>query len=199
MKQLVVATNNRHKLREIKTILGDMGVDLLTLDDFPGIPPLVEDGETFQENALKKARTVHRHTKLPALADDSGLEVFYLNMRPGVRSARYAGDSASDTDNNDKLLIEMRGVAPRRRRVQFRSVLALVGEGYEELTEGICTGVLAETPRGTNGFGYDPLFLPDGMKVTYAELSDSEKNTISHRAKSLATMKPLLTKHRPEF
>ncbi|MEX2117927.1 MAG: RdgB/HAM1 family non-canonical purine NTP pyrophosphatase [Bacteroidota bacterium] len=197
MKQLVLATNNRHKIREIKSILGNLGMEMLTLDDIPGIPPLVEDGETFQENALKKARTVHRHTKLPALADDSGLEVFYLNMRPGVRSARYAGDTATDQENNSKLLNEMRGVAPRRRGVQFRSVLALVGEGYEELSEGICSGILAETPRGTNGFGYDPLFLPDGMNMTYAELSDLQKNTISHRSKSLAAMRPLLERHIP--
>lgn len=195
MKQLVLASRNRHKLREIQTILGDLHVDMLTLDDFPGIPPLLEDGETFQENALKKARTVHQHTKLPALADDSGLEVYYLNMRPGVRSARYAGDNATDQQNNAKLILEMRGVAPRRRRVQFRSVLALVGDGYEEMTEGICLGILAESPRGTNGFGYDPLFIPDGMKITYAELSDAEKNAISHRAKSLAGMRPLLGKH----
>lgn len=195
MKQLVLASNNRHKLREIKTILGDLNIELLTLDGFPGIPPFVEDGETFQENALKKARAVHEHTRLPALADDSGLEVFYLNMRPGVRSARYAGENATDRENNTKLLAEMRGVAPRRRRVQFRSVLALVGVGFEEMAEGICMGTLAEIPRGTNGFGYDPLFIPDGMKVTYAELSDAEKNAISHRAKSLAGMRPLLGKH----
>lgn len=194
MKQIVLASNNRHKLREIKTILGDLNIELLTLDDIPGIPPLVEDGETFQDNALKKARTVHQHTRMTSLADDSGLEVFYLNMRPGVRSARYAGENATDRENNTKLLVEMRGVAPRRRRVQFRSVLALVGDGFEEMAEGICTGTLAEIPRGTNGFGYDPLFIPDGMKITYAELSDSEKNTISHRAKSLAAMRPLLEK-----
>lgn len=195
MKQLVIATNNQHKLREIKVILGDLPLQLLTLDDIPGIPPLVEDGETFQDNALKKARTVHRFAKLPALADDSGIEVFYLNMRPGVRSARYAGDNATDAENNAKLLVEMRGVAPRRRTVQFRSVLSLVDEGHEEMSEGFCTGVLAEAPRGTNGFGYDPLFIPYGMKITFAELTDLQKNTISHRAKSLAIMKPLLIKH----
>jgi len=192
MKQLVIATNNRHKLREIQTILGDLPLELLTLDAMGDIPPLVEDGETFQENALKKARIIHGHTKLPTLADDSGLEVFYLNMQPGVRSARYAGDNATDPENNARLLIEMRGVAPRRRKVQFRSVLALVGEGCEELCEGICTGTLAEAPRGTNGFGYDPLFIPDGMSNTYAELPDSEKNKISHRAKSLAIMRTVL-------
>ncbi len=195
MKQLVLASNNQHKLREIKTILGDLDIELLTFDDFSGIPQVVEDGETFLDNALKKARTVFQHTKLPSLADDSGIEVFYLNMRPGVRSARYAGDNATDGQNNAKLLFEMRGVAPRRRRVQFHSVLALVGQGFEEMAEGICTGTLAERPRGTNGFGYDPLFIPDGMNTTYAELSDSEKNTISHRAKSLAALRPLLMRH----
>lgn len=195
MTKLVLASNNHHKVREIKTILGDLPIEFLTLGDVPNVPPLIEDGETFRENALKKARTLFQHTGLPALADDSGLEVFYLNLRPGVISARYAGPQASDEQNNQKLLQEMRGVAPRRRHARFRSVLALVGPGYEDVTEGTSEGVLAEAPRGTNGFGYDPLFIPAGKNVTYAQLSDPEKNTISHRARSLARMRDVL-KHR---
>lgn len=194
MKQLVLATRNNHKIAELKTLLNDAGVEILTLDNFPNHPPLVEDGTTFQENALKKARAVFQYTKLPALADDSGLEVFFLNGRPGVYSSRYAGENATDEQNNVKLLAEMRGVAPRRRRAQFRAVLALVGPGYEELAEGICLGKLAEAPRGTNGFGYDPIFIPDGFAKTYAELTTEEKNRISHRAKAAETMREIIKK-----
>ncbi|HEY5615272.1 MAG TPA: non-canonical purine NTP pyrophosphatase, partial [Bacteroidota bacterium] len=116
----------------------------------------------------------------------------FINGKPGVRSARYAGENASDEQNNDKLLAEMRGVAPRRRRAQFKAVLALVGADYEETTEGICTGMLGESPHGTNGFGYDPIFIPDGYKKTYAELTADEKNRISHRAKAAEKMKDVL-------
>lgn len=194
MKKLVLATNNRHKILEIKSILKGVDIEILTLHDIPNIPPLVEDGGTFEENALKKARIVYRHSKLPSLADDSGLEVFYLNGKPGVLSARYAGEGATDDQNNQKLLSEMRGVAPRRRRAQFRSILALVGDGFEEVTEGATPGKLTEVPRGSNGFGYDPVFLPDGFDKTYGELTDEKKNTMSHRARSLEKMIGLLRK-----
>jgi XTP/dITP diphosphohydrolase len=192
MTQLILATHNLHKARELKTLLSDLDVDVLTLNDISTELILREDGDTFEANALQKARIVYEHTKLFSLADDSGLEVFYLNGRPGVFSARYAGDGATDEMNNQKLLSEMRGVAPRRRRAQFRSVLALVDDHIEETTEGICTGVLGETPHGTNGFGYDPIFIPDGFAKTYAEITAEEKNQISHRARSLAKMKEVL-------
>jgi len=188
MKQLVLATNNEHKIKEIRILLKNLPVELLTIRDIPNIPPLVEDGLTFQENALKKATTVFRHTGLPALADDSGIEVFYLNMQPGVRSARYAGSNATDAQNNEKLLQAMRGVAPRRRHAQFRSVIALVDKEVLETTEGVFSGTLGESSRGTNGFGYDPLFIPEGMTKTSAELTDEEKNAISHRGQSLRKM-----------
>ncbi|MEX1274580.1 MAG: XTP/dITP diphosphatase [Bacteroidota bacterium] len=192
MSKLVLATRNKHKIEEIKTILGDLPLEILTLSDFPDCPPLVEDGATMEENSLMKALAVHRFTTLPSLADDSGLEVFYLRGRPGVRSARYAGENATDEENNEKLLKEMRGVAPRRRSAQFRAVLTLAGEGFQEITEGVCRGRLAESPRGTNGFGYDPIFLPEEFVRTYAELSSEEKNKISHRAKALEKMRRVL-------
>lgn len=194
MTKLVLATNNGHKTAEIRALLADIGLEILSLADFPGAPPLIEDGHTFAENAVKKARTIHSFTGLPALADDSGLEVFYLNMRPGVRSARYAGEDATDEQNNRKLLRELRGVAPRRRGAQFRSVLAFVGPGYQEITEGVCRGTITESPRGSNGFGYDPIFMPQGFTATYAELTDGEKNRISHRAQSVLAMKAILPK-----
>jgi XTP/dITP diphosphohydrolase len=195
MTRILLATRNKHKIEEIKTILSDLPLEVLTLNNFPDVPPLKEEGMTFQENSLQKARTVYEHTKILALADDSGLEVFYLNGRPGVISARYAGDGATDEANNRKLLDQMLGVAPRRRRAQFRAVLTLQGDGTVETTEGICSGTLAESPRGTNGFGYDPIFLPAGFSRTYAELTAAEKNTISHRAKALAAMKDVLRRH----
>ena len=192
MTKIVLATHNIHKARELKTMLSGLDVDVLTLDDISTDIDLREDGLTFEANAFQKARSVYHHTHLLSLADDSGLEVFYLQGRPGVFSARYAGPKATDEMNNRKLLEEMRGVAPRRRRAQFRSVLALVGDGMEDSTEGICPGQLGETPRGTNGFGYDPIFIPDGFSITYAELTAEEKNLISHRARSFAKMKEVL-------
>jgi XTP/dITP diphosphohydrolase len=192
MTKLILATRNIHKARELQTLLGDLDVNVLTLNEISTELLLREDGTTFEANAFQKARTVYHHTKLLTLADDSGLEVFYLNGRPGVFSARYAGEEATDEMNNQKLLTEMRAVAPRRRGAQFRSILALVGDGVEEMTEGICTGMLGETPHGTNGFGYDPIFIPAGFSKTYAELTAEEKNFISHRARSLAKMKEVL-------
>jgi XTP/dITP diphosphohydrolase len=192
MTKLVLATRNLHKAVELRTLLSDLDIEILTLNDISSELVLREDGCTFEANAFQKARIVYNYTKLPALADDSGMEVFFLNGRPGVFSARYAGEKATDEMNNQKLLIEMRAVAPRRRKAQFRSILAFVNDGVEEMTEGICSGVLGETPYGSNGFGYDPIFIPDGFSKTYAEITAEEKNLISHRARSLAKMKEVL-------
>ena len=187
--KLVLASRNRHKLQELKTFLSGLPVEIVTVDDVhPGLT-LLEDGATFEENALAKARTVFARTSLTALADDSGLEVFFLNGRPGVHSARYAGLAATDEANNEKLLRQMRGVAARRRHAQFRAVLALVGPGFEEIATGVCPGHLSEVPRGTNGFGYDPIFVPAGMDRTYAELTQEEKNHISHRSRAFAALR----------
>lgn len=192
MTKLILATRNNHKVRELKSFLSDIDIEVLSLNDISDNIVLKEENNTFEENALQKAHIVYDHTKMLSLADDSGLEVFYLNGRPGVFSARYAGDDATDEINNQKLLAEMRGVPSRRRGAQFRSILVLVGKGIEETTEGICAGVLGESPRGTNGFGYDPIFIPDGFTKTYAELTAEEKNRISHRARSFAKMKEVL-------
>jgi len=190
--KIVLASRNKHKLAELRYFLSDLPFDVADLDSFPEVPLLIEDGTSFQENALIKARLVYRQTKTLTLADDSGLEVFFLNGRPGVYSARYAGINANDDTNNHKLLSEMKGVAPRRRTAQFHAVLALVGDGIERTTEGICPGSIAEGPKGTNGFGYDPIFLPDGLAKTYAELMAEEKNKISHRSKAFAKMRVIL-------
>jgi XTP/dITP diphosphohydrolase len=190
--KIVLASRNKHKLTELRFFLSGLPFEVVSLEDFPNVPLLVEDGTTFRDNALKKAYQVFRQTNAWSLADDSGLEVFFLNGRPGVFSARYAGTNANDDTNNQKLLSEMKGVAPRRRGAQFRAVLALVGKGIEKTTEGICPGTIAESPRGTNGFGYDPIFIPLGFARTYAELIAEEKNRISHRSRAFEKMRDIL-------
>jgi len=192
MPRIVLASRNKHKIAELRFFLTGLPFEVVSLDDFSDMPLLIEDGTTFKENALKKAIQVYQKTKTLTLADDSGLEVFFLNGRPGVYSARYAGTNASDDENNQKLLSELRGVAARRRGAQFRAVLALVGKNTERTTEGICPGAIAESPRGTNGFGYDPIFIPKDFTRTYAELVSEEKNTISHRSRAFEKMRVIL-------
>ena len=182
--RVIVATRNAHKLREIRAILGSGGVELVGLDAFPSAPEVEEDEETFEGNAVKKAVTVARACGLPALGDDSGLEVFALNSAPGVRSARYAGEPPDHAANNRKLLDALRAATDRRAR--FRCVLALAApDGSVRTVEGRCEGSIATVPRGVHGFGYDPVFLPEGAERTFAEMEPAEKNRLSHRARAL--------------
>ena len=191
--KLLLATHNKHKAVEFQALLKDLGVEILTLDAFPQVGEIVEDADTIEGNAYKKAKEVFDKTGLPSMADDTGLEVFYLNKAPGVYSSRYAGTDASYADNCRKLLANMKGVAPRRRNAQFRCVLALVAPGINPIfAEGVCPGVITETPRGDAGFGYDPVFLPDGFQQTFAEMPLDVKNGISHRGKALEKMRELL-------
>lgn len=192
MTQLVLATRNHHKIMELEALLGDIGIKLVGLDQFPLVGEIVEDQPTLEGNALKKAREVHRITRMPALADDSGLEVYYLNGEPGVFSSRYAGPHATYEDNCKKLLEKMRGVPARRRAARFRCVLGLVTSALETTVEGIVTGRIIEHPRGNNGFGYDPVFVPDGFRETLAEMSVDLKNQLSHRSKAVVKMKEIL-------
>jgi XTP/dITP diphosphohydrolase len=193
MQQLLLATHNRDKAREFQSLLEGLDIEILTLDRFPDVGEIVEDGATLEDNAVKKAREVSRITGLPSLADDTGLEVFYLNKAPGVFSARYAGPGATYAENCRRLLAELRGVPPRRRNAQFRCVLALTGWSAKELlAEGTCTGTITESPRGSHGFGYDPVFLPEGFTQTYAEMDDATKNRISHRGKAAVQMRALI-------
>jgi XTP/dITP diphosphohydrolase len=190
---IVIASRNEHKVEEIRKLLAGLSVDVLSLRDFPDAPEVDEDGTTFRANALKKARVISQFTGLSALADDSGLEVESLDGKPGVWSARFAGESASDADNNRKLLRCMADVPPEERAAQFRCVIALVSpKGAEELVEGICSGVIIEEERGSGGFGYDPLFLVPHLGKTFAELSTEEKNRISHRGKALQQVLPIV-------
>ncbi len=196
MAKLLLATNNRDKVKELSAVLGGLGPDIVSLDAYPSVGKVEEDGETLEENALKKAREVFRQTGLPSIADDTGLEVYYLNNEPGVFSSRYAGPAASYADNCRKLADRMKGVPARRRGAQFRCVIAFVApEGFERSVEGVCPGVIIESPRGHGGFGYDPLFLPDGQSRTFAELEIREKNRISHRGRALQALKPVLLEY----
>lgn len=182
--KLLVASRNRHKLDEIRAILDVPGLVLVGADDVPGLPDVEEDAPTFEGNACKKAQTLARAAGCWALADDSGLEVDALHGAPGVHSARYAGAPGDTPANNAKLLQALAGQANRRAR--FRCVLALASPaGGVRTVEGRCEGRILDAPRGLNGFGYDPLFVPDGCEQTFAELPAAAKNRISHRARAL--------------
>lgn len=183
--KLLVATRNRHKLEEIRQIFALPGLDLLAADEVPGLPEDVdEDADTFEGNARKKARELGLASGLWTMADDSGLEVAALDNAPGVYSARYAGEPCSYPANNAKLLRELAGAADRRAR--FRCAIALrAPDGREWTVDGSCGGSIIHEARGANGFGYDPLFVPDGYDKTFAELDGAVKNGLSHRGHAL--------------
>jgi XTP/dITP diphosphohydrolase len=185
---LVLASRNAGKTGELRGLLKNFPVELKNLDDFGSIPPVEEDGTTFDENAYKKAAFTAKVLGLPALADDSGLEVDALGGLPGVHSARYAGPNASDTDNSAKLSSEMKGKT--NRAATFVCVISIAVPAGMALTyEGRCEGLIAEAPAGENGFGYDPLFYYPPLKRTFAQLSVEEKNQVSHRGKAMAQLK----------
>ncbi len=194
-KKLLLATRNPGKIRELHEILGSLPLTIVSLLDGIDAPEVVEDGPTFRSNALKKARAVFAATSIPSLADDSGLEVRGLHLRPGVHSARFAGEPVSYEANNRKLLNEMKNISGPGRRARFRCVVAFVAEGIEKTTEGVCEGSIALQARGVGGFGYDPLFVPLGHNETFAELPVSVKNEISHRARALRKMRSILASH----
>lgn len=185
---IVIATRNKKKLKEIKRIMeeGDVSItNVFSLDDFPGCPDVQEDGKTFEENAVKKAVSVSKYAGIIALADDSGLEVDVLNGAPGVLSARYAGDSADDTANLKKLLENLENVPYKKRGARFACCLALAYQNTVKTFFGYVEGRIGIEPRGENGFGYDPIFYPEGYDRTFAQMSDEEKNALSHRGKAL--------------
>ena len=195
---LVVASANRGKIVEFKTLLEGLPFDVVSVADVLAEPPVVvENAETFEGNALKKARAVSEATMLLTLADDSGLEVDALGGKPGVRSARFAHERATDAENNAALLAALAEVAPHERQARFRCVLALVdplapASTAPHFAEGTCEGVIATGARGGGGFGYDPLFIVPTSGKTMAELTDEEKNATSHRARAVAALRPLL-------
>ena len=192
MNKIVVGSRNSGKIREIQAVLADLPYCVTGLSD-QTIPDAEETGTTFQENAILKARYYCQHTGEYCLADDSGLEVDALDGAPGVYSARYAGEQASDEENNQKLLSALTAIPTQRRTARFRSVLALAGpDGSLMLAEGVCEGIVLFEARGTGGFGYDPLFLMQDQRKTLAEMTLAEKNLVSHRGNALRAFKQQL-------
>jgi XTP/dITP diphosphohydrolase len=191
--EIVLATKNPNKLREFRQMLEAPDIRIVSLENFPDSPAVTEDGETFAQNALKKARTIARHTGRLAIADDSGLEVDHLCGKPGIYSARFAGEHADDDANNCKLLKDLEGVPPEKRGAGFKCVIAAAApEGEETAVEGICRGTILTAPRGTNGFGYDPLFFEPENNMTFAEMSAEQKNSVSHRFRAIQKLKERL-------
>lgn len=189
--KLIIASKNKHKIEEIKAILKEFGFKILSMDE-AGLEELevIEDGETFEENSMKKAMAVMEATGHIALADDSGLEVDSLNNQPGVYSARYSGEGATDQKNNEKLLDKLSGVPMEERGARFVSVISLVFPDRRKFSvRGECEGIIGFEPLGYNGFGYDPLFIVPAYNKTFGELGEEIKNTISHRARALDKLK----------
>lgn len=200
--KILIASHNIHKIQEIREIFNLPGVEWVSTAEFPELHDVIEDGETFEANAIKKATELARATGLWALADDSGLEVSALGNAPGVYSARYAGEPCSHANNNAKLLRELEGKADRSAR--FRCVAALSDPtGRTETVSGSCPGQIVEQRRGAQGFGYDPLFVPAGHERTFAEMGNAQKNLLSHRGRALAQAKEkwgaLIASNAPRF
>ncbi len=192
ISRLVLATRNQDKVIEIREALAGLPIQFFSVADFPNAPEVVEDGDTLAANAIKKALAIHRHTNLPAAADDTGLLVDALHGAPGVYSSRFAGPNATYSDNVNKLLRLLEGVPAPQRTAEFRTVMALAVDGQTYCVEGKCRGEIIRAPRGGGGFGYDPVFLVPGLEKTFAELTIAEKNQISHRGRALEAFKALL-------
>ena len=190
--KIVIATHNKNKFKELYFGLNSLNVELLSLEDFPQIGEIVEDGDTLEANALIKARTVHRLTSLPAISDDTGLAVDALNGRPGVYSARYAGENSTYLDNVNKMLSEMKNVPENRRTANFSTVMAYVDDKRELTTEGVVKGVITNKIKGIGGFGYDSIFYVHNKGKTFSEMTIEEKNLVSHRSKAIKALKAKL-------
>ena len=195
LNTIVLATHNQDKKIELQDALSEFPVIILSLHDFPHIGEVEETGETLLENSMLKAKTVHNIAKLPAIADDTGLEVDALAGAPGIYSARYAGGDVTYSDNVNKLLNEMKGISSRNRGAQFRTVISFIDGERELWTEGIIKGEIGEMPVGNSGFGYDPIFFIPELNKTFAELSTEEKNKISHRGLAMKKMCILLKEY----
>lgn len=195
MADVVLATHNKHKIREIQEIFQGLPIQFISLKDFAHAPIIVEDGKSFQENAIKKAQGIAKWTGKICLADDSGIEVDYLRGAPGIYSARFSGENATDEDNNFKLVHALENVPFDQRKARYRCVMAIATpSGTIKTEEGTCEGVIVLTPKGKNGFGYDPLFYYPPLGVTFGELEPQLKNRLSHRYYALQKIKPVLLK-----
>jgi len=187
LKKIFIATSNKNKLLEIKNIIKDLDLEILSILDYDNLPNVEETGESFEENSFIKAKAYFEYTKIPSLADDSGLEVYSLNNKPGIYSSRYSGFYNDYYKNNIKLLKEMKDIEDRRAR--FRCCLTIYGENINYTSSGTCEGIILKYFKGQNGFGYDPIFFYKPLNKTFAEMSDEEKNSVSHRAKAFEDMK----------
>ena len=197
-KRLVVASRNRAKAAEIAQILADQGLgfEVVSMADFPDLQLPPETGATFASNAAMKAKQAAQATGLPAIADDSGLEITALGGEPGIRSARYAGEDATDEDRSRKVLALVADVPGHRRRARFRCAAAYAEpEGEVMLAEGTCSGRISREPEGTGGFGYDPIFIPDGYSLTMAQLTPAQKHSISHRGRAFRLLAQMIREH----
>ncbi len=192
--RLLLATRNRDKVEEIREALAGLEIDLLTVDELGPLPEVIEDQETLKGNAIKKAATLASLSGLLSLADDTGLEVDALNGAPGVYSSRYSGENATYAENVTRLLSELEGIRPAERTARFRCVIAIADARGVETVDGVCEGLIIDEPRGSGGFGYDPVFMVPDTGKTMAELSMAEKNRISHRGRALARMRVVLEK-----
>jgi XTP/dITP diphosphohydrolase len=193
VKEIVIATRNKDKIKEIKKILKGLGIKILSLDNFKDIPKVIEDGKTFEENASKKARIISKYTHHLTIADDSGLEVDVLNGRPGVKSARFAGRKQNYSRNNKKLLKLMKGIPTARRKAKFVCVISIAKDGKVlDVVRGVCRGRIGFKSRGRAGFGYDPVFISPKYDRTFAELGTEIKNKISHRYQALKKAKKVI-------
>ena len=190
--KIILATHNRDKEKELQISLKGMNIEVISLFDFPEIGDIEETGTTLLENSLLKSRLVFRKTGIPTIADDTGLEVDFLNGAPGVYSARYAGNNVSYKDNVNKLLIELNGIPSEKRTARFRTVITFVDENQELSAEGHIDGVISESIKGDGGLGYDPIFFVPHLGKTFAELSSIEKNKISHRGIALQKLRKIL-------
>jgi len=193
VKEIVVATRNKDKVKEIRKILKGLKVKILMLDDFNNIPEVIEDGRTFEGNASKKARIISRFTHRLTVADDSGLEVEVLGRKPGVKSSRFAGDKSSYAENNAKLLKLLKGAPLSQRKAKFVCVISVAKGGKVlKVVRGTCSGRIGYEPKGKTGFGYDPLFISPKYGKTFAELGPKIKNKVSHRYKALKKAKVII-------
>ncbi len=192
-KELIIATTNQGKLREIKELLMDLNLNITSLKDYPNAPEIIEDGQTFAQNAFKKASIISAYTKKMTIGEDSGLEIEALGNEPGIYSARFSGPNATDAKNNQKMLRSLRGLPSKERGARYRCAVSIVDDSQEMASvSGVCSGVITGKARGANGFGYDPYFLIARYQQTFGELDPCVKARISHRARAFKKVKKVL-------
>ena len=194
--EIVLATHNLDKCKELQKLFNNTNIKVYTLQDFPEIGDIIEDGDTLKENAFIKSRTVYNLTKIPTVSDDTGLFVDVLNGEPGIFAARYAGEGCSYSDNVNKLLIEMKNIDISLRTATFKTVVTYVSKELELVAEGSVKGIITKKPKGNKGFGYDPIFYVSELQKTFAEMDINEKQKISHRSRAIDNLQKLFRKHK---